>query len=52
MEHTRKFNGDLVAICEDLRRIQAESGHEVIRLPPRKFMPTGRPDKESIDPAQ
>ena len=26
MEHTRKFGGDLKLICEDLRRIQRESG--------------------------
>ena len=39
MEHTQKFNGDLVAICRDLRRIQRESGHEVVRLAPRKKEP-------------
>mgnify|MGYP001557805046 CR=1 FL=1 len=39
MEHTRKFNGDLDEICLDLRRIQRESGHEVVRLPPRKKKP-------------
>jgi hypothetical protein len=26
MEHTMKFNGDLNLICEDLKRIQKESG--------------------------
>jgi hypothetical protein len=36
MEHTRKFNGDLAAICKDLQEIQRQSGHEVVRLPPRK----------------
>ena len=36
MEHTRKFGGDLTAICADLRTIQATSGHEVVRLAPRK----------------
>ena len=36
MEHTRKFNGDLSAICRDLRIIQENSGHEVVRLAPRK----------------
>lgn len=35
-EHTQKFKGDLAAICRDLRRIQRESGHEVVRLAPRK----------------
>jgi hypothetical protein len=32
MEHTKKFGGDLKAICEDLRRIQRASGHLVVRL--------------------
>ena len=31
MEHTRKFGGDLKRICEDLRRIQRESGCQVVR---------------------
>jgi hypothetical protein len=39
MEHTRKFHGDLGAICEDLRAIQRASGHTVVRLPPRKVPP-------------
>lgn len=32
MEHARKFNFDLDAICADLRRIQEESGRPVVRL--------------------
>jgi hypothetical protein len=40
MEHTRKFRGDLAAICADLRSIQNTSGHEVVRLPPRRLEPT------------
>ena len=36
MEHTRKFGGDLKAICEDLRAIQKASGYKVVRLPPRR----------------
>ena len=36
MEHTRKFGADLAAICADLHSIQNESGHEVVRLPPKK----------------
>jgi hypothetical protein len=40
MEHTRKFHGDLSAICNDLRAIQAASGHEVVRLAPRRLEPT------------
>lgn len=40
MEHTRKFQGDLSAICADLRSVQIASGHRVIRLAPRKIEPT------------
>jgi hypothetical protein len=36
MDHTRKFGGNLDAICADLRAIQAASGHTVVRLPPRR----------------
>jgi hypothetical protein len=39
MEHTRKFGGDLKLICEDLRRIQRESGCEVVRRPPKLLLP-------------
>jgi hypothetical protein len=41
MEHTRKFNGDLAAICADLRTIQAASGYEVVRLRPKRLEATG-----------
>lgn len=37
MEHTRKFKGDLAAICEDLRAIQRTCGHKVVRLAPVKL---------------
>ena len=37
MEHTRRFNGDLAAICKDLKEVQQRSGHEVVRLPPRRI---------------
>jgi hypothetical protein len=37
MDHTRKFGGDLSAICNDFRIIQSKSGHNVVRLPPRKI---------------
>ena len=37
MEHTRKFKGDLTAICADLWAIQKASGHKVVRLAPRKL---------------
>jgi hypothetical protein len=33
LEHARKLNFDLVAICADLRAIQQSSGHKVVRLP-------------------
>jgi len=36
MEHTRKFRGDLSAICADLRSIQIASRHKVVRLTPKK----------------
>ena len=36
MEHTRKFRGDLSAICADLRSIQIASGHKVVRLTLKK----------------
>jgi len=37
MEHTRKFRGDLTAICEDLRAIQKASRHKVVRLPAKRL---------------
>jgi hypothetical protein len=37
MEHTRKFQGDLSAICTDLRSIQIASGHKIVRLAHRKL---------------
>ena len=36
MEHTRKFEGNLTAICADLRSVQKESGYVVVRLESRK----------------
>jgi hypothetical protein len=42
MEHTRKFRSDLAAICADLRSIQKESGHRVVRLLPGKPGPVKR----------
>lgn len=38
MEHTKKFNGDLSAICADLRSIQGSSGHTIIRLKPKEIV--------------
>lgn len=43
MEHTLKFKGDLVAICEDLRTIQNTSGHKIVRLAPRRLV-----DKKAV----
>ena len=39
MEHTKKFGGDLTLICDDLRRIQQESGVQVVRRPPNLLKP-------------
>ena len=36
-EHTDKFNGDLHAICEDIRRLERESGREYVSYPPRRI---------------
>ena len=35
MEHTRKFGGDLAAICADLRALQISYGLSTIRLKPK-----------------
>ncbi len=35
-EHTQKFKGKLSEICADLRRIQENSGHRIVRLAPKK----------------
>jgi len=40
MEHTKKFHGDLAAICADLQATQASSGHKVVRLPAKHIEPT------------
>lgn len=42
IEHTRNFQGDLSAICDDLRSIQVRSGHKIVRLAPRKAEPTSK----------
>ncbi|MGD0656134.1 MAG: hypothetical protein ABSA16_17495 [Thermoguttaceae bacterium] len=34
-EHTRKFGSDLKLICNDLRRIQQDSGCQLVRRPPK-----------------
>ena len=43
MEHTRKFKGDLTAICADLRSIENMSGHKIVRLAPTRLI-----DKKTI----
>jgi hypothetical protein len=40
MVHTKKFNYDLSAICIDLRKIQKECAHKVVRLQPTRTLPT------------
>ena len=47
MEHTRKFHGDLSAICADLRAVQESSGFEVVRLPARRIEPAKTPRRRS-----
>jgi len=36
MVHTRKFQGNLAAICDDLRAVEAASGHKIVQLTSRK----------------
>lgn len=45
LAHTRKFGANLAAICADLRRIQKESGYDVVRLPPVAPGPTRTPSR-------
>ena len=40
LEHTRKFQGDLSAICADFQSIQLASGYKVVRLSPKKPVST------------
>jgi len=35
MAHTEKFNYDLSAICADLRRIESQSGHKLVKRNPK-----------------
>ncbi len=49
MEHTRRFGGDLTAICADLRSVQEASGHEVVRLALKKRRPPRPPSKREKD---
>ena len=36
-EHAARFNNDLKAIAEDLRRRQAEGGRKIVSFPPRRI---------------
>lgn len=49
MEHTRKFGGDLKLICEDLRRIQRDTGCQVVRRPPKLLAAGGGSKVETRD---
>ena len=40
-EHADKFNDDLHAICEDLRRQERESGRRFVSFPPRRACSVG-----------
>ena len=51
MEHTRKFGGDLNLIYEDLRRIQQESGCQVVRHPPKLLAPRQEVKGETREPS-
>lgn len=34
-DHAKRFNHDLFEICEDLKKIEKESGHKIVSLPSR-----------------
>ena len=36
--HASKFNFDLHAICEDLRKKEKICGHPLVTLPPKPFL--------------
>ena len=38
-EHAAKFNFDIAAICEDIRRLEKESGGQYVSFPPRRVEP-------------
>ncbi len=41
-EHAAKFNYDIAAICEDIRRQEKESGREYVSYPPRRPEPPAK----------
>ena len=42
--HAEKFHNDLHAICEDIRRLQRESGRVYVTRPPRRIEPEPHSD--------
>jgi N-formylglutamate amidohydrolase len=46
-EHAARFNYDLHAMCEDIRRSQNERGLPVVTLPPQRISPLAEPDRDS-----
>jgi hypothetical protein len=42
MEHTREFNSDLHAICEDLRKFESTLGERLVTEEPKKPRPKKR----------
>ena len=41
-EHAARFNYDIDAIFEDLKRSERESGHPLVTLPPKKIAKPSR----------
>ena len=52
LEHTRRFQGNLDTICADLRALQKASGHEVVRLAPKKLKIVSVTGQRSTDEVQ
>jgi len=53
MEHTRRFRGDLKAICANLKSVQKASGFNVVRLSPKRLKTSGqsgRSGRRSLQP--
>jgi len=44
-EHAARFNYDLRAIVEDLRKRQHEGGYRVVSLPPRRLPTVDKPNR-------
>jgi hypothetical protein len=45
--HAEAWNHDLAAICEDLKRIERESGHPIVSFPPRLLAKPKRPARSA-----